>query len=449
MSGASPIFLDTVGKTVGKIKESNQGNVRSVKSSLGRSGSETATFVARNMGKMRLEFARRILYQYSQQFRFPVGASSTIVMDNPSLATGSFVNASNMTTYNTTVIDGDDSNERRHTSFQHLAFGCNLDEIELHDLRSHFPLDGVSPVADAALVSPADGRTLHFSRVDVNGDGMGELGPVRVEQVKGIIFLNAPPGVKRPSSPDSNTVLFYNPKTELVNHREFANINGIEHSPDQLIGSTTPNGTSTPPRPASPSSTPQKFVDQADARKCLSSPATNAASPLVVPSNLSALVTPSSLLSYTLLQETHRFHSLTAWVVEKQRHFIAKRLENLFIFDERVALPGRWKHGLFSVVPVGATNVGSIKINFDNDLRTNDRRARGEGLPSMGTYTEAVYSLANPILRGQPLELAQEIGGFCLGREKVKVGQRLGDVVQRLEERVLPELDGDGKVKKN
>jgi phosphatidylserine decarboxylase len=146
---------------------------------------------------------------------------------------------------------------------------------------------------------------------------------------------------------------------------------------------------------------------------------------------------------------------------------MAKRLENLFVLNERVALLGRWKHGFFGMVPVGATNVGSIRVNFDQvrfssflpdfnhrpafvqDLRTNLRGRR----PPPGAYTEAVYSAASPILRGQPLTPAEEMGGFRLGStvvlvfeapsdfeftvhpgQKVKVGQRLGDVAEKLKE---------------
>lgn len=90
----------------------------------------------------------------------------------------------------------------------------------------------------------------------------------------------------------------------------------------------------------------------------------------------------------------HRFHSPTNWVVEKRRHFAGKAtlncnffasvlmyyilgelfsvspyfvklLQNLFVLNERVVLLGRWRYGFFSMTPVGATNVGSININFD------------------------------------------------------------------------------------
>ena len=78
------------------------------------------------------------------------------------------------------------------------------------------------------------------------------------------------------------------------------------------------------------------------------------------------------------------------------------------------------------------------------DLRTNERGK----LPPPGTYHEAVYSAASPLLYGQPLRPAQEMGGFRLGStivlvfeapknfqfavhtgQKVKVGEKLGEFV--------------------
>lgn len=76
----------------------------------------------------------------------------------------------------------------------------------------------------------------------------------------------------------------------------------------------------------------------------------------------------------------HRFHSPTNWVVERRRHFagelfsvspwMANKLQDLFVLNERVALLGRWRHGFFSMIPVGATNVGSIRVNFDSVSRS-------------------------------------------------------------------------------
>lgn len=393
------------------------------------------------------------------------------------------------------------------------AFGCNLEEVEF-DLPTYISLGdffyrrlkpGSRPVADAILVSPADGRMLHFGKVDVNGDGSGELlGPVRVEQVKGITYsLDALLGVERANSPDSILVHFHNPDSETINHREFANVNGIEYSLDQLIGSTSTSGTSTPIDTGSPAPSinkPQKFGDQTDASvvdlgrdvtETLKHDA-NVAREMGVKPTLERRLSTGSVKSlrpghslffaviYLAPGDYHRFHSPAAWVVEKRRHFvgelfsvspyIAKRLENLFVLNERVSLLGRWKYGFFSMVPVGATNVGSIKVNFDKDLRTNERGR----LPPLGTYSEAVYSMASPILRGQPLERAQEMGGFCLGStivlvfeaptefefvvgagEKVKVGQRLGDIPEKLkgleeeEDKHLNKVNAEVKVKKD
>ena len=121
------------------------------------------------------------------------------------------------------------------------------------------------------------------------------------------------------------------------------------------------------------------------------------------------------------------------------------KLADVFVLNERVALLGRWRYGFFGMVPVGATNVGSIKINFDTALRTNATPARSR--PPVGTFEEAVYTAASPVLRGQPLAKAEEMGGFCLGStivlvfeaprdfefviragQGIKVGERIGDV---------------------
>lgn len=71
----------------------------------------------------------------------------------------------------------------------------------------------------------------------------------------------------------------------------------------------------------------------------------------------------------------HRFHSPADWNVHLLRHFSGdlytvspKHMPfvlNKFITHERIALIGEWKYGMFSMIPVGSTNVGSINIKFD------------------------------------------------------------------------------------
>ncbi|XP_070573095.1 phosphatidylserine decarboxylase proenzyme, mitochondrial-like isoform X2 [Ptychodera flava] len=50
---------------------------------------------------------------------------------------------------------------------------------------------------------------------------------------------------------------------------------------------------------------------------------------------------------------------------------IARWIKGLFNYNERVVLYGNWKHGFFSMAAVGATNVGSIRIYCDKELSTN------------------------------------------------------------------------------
>ncbi|TCD71387.1 phosphatidylserine decarboxylase 1 [Steccherinum ochraceum] len=359
-------------------------------------------------------------------------------------------------------------------------FGCNLDEIE-HDLKSYKSLGdffyrrlkaGARPPADSVLVSPADGTILHF----------GTIKNRRVEQVKGSTYsLDALLGVETSSSPPSTPVHFPERDMAELNDRHFADINGIEYSVQELLGASTPssNGSATPARDAPAGiplkenavDSPKKHGELVDASVSdeQSTTAEVAARHASVAAEMGVRasakrrgsgteVKPGNELFFTVIYlapgDYHRFHSPTAWVVEKRRHFVgdlfsvspwmARRLENLFVLNERVALLGRWKYGFFSMVPVGATNVGSIRINFDQDLRTNVGSRRNH---PTGTYTEAVYSAASPILDGQPLTKAQEMGGFCLGStivlifeapqdfqfsitegQKVQVGQELGDV---------------------
>lgn len=47
---------------------------------------------------------------------------------------------------------------------------------------------------------------------------------------------------------------------------------------------------------------------------------------------------------------------------------------------------GEWEHGFFSFTAVGATNVGSVQVYMDEDLRTN--RWRGFKIGSSTEYDE-------------------------------------------------------------
>ncbi|XP_047039968.1 phosphatidylserine decarboxylase proenzyme, mitochondrial [Helicoverpa armigera] len=82
----------------------------------------------------------------------------------------------------------------------------------------------------------------------------------------------------------------------------------------------------------------------------------------------------------------HRFHSPCDWTATFRRHFsgkllsvnpwLARLIPGLFAINERAVYVGEWKHGFFSMTAVGATNVGSIEIYNDPELRTNTKGRR-------------------------------------------------------------------------
>jgi phosphatidylserine decarboxylase len=236
---------------------------------------------------------------------------------------------------------------------------------------------------------------------------------------------------------------------------EFARVNGISY--------TLPNLFSGPPQKQ-----PSKSMDASTTSKAASEAEVRADLALgekpwyarLTQENRTALY---YVVIYLAPGDYHRFHSPTAWVAEKRRHFagelysvspyLQRTLPGLFVLNERVVLLGRWRWGFFSMIPVGATNVGSIVINFDRELRTNslltdtaaDRAAEeaaARGEPYNG-YAEATYQSASPVLGGHALKRGEEMGGFQLGSTIVLVfeapkGQRpsldegwLGDKAKR------------------
>ncbi|XP_032899378.1 phosphatidylserine decarboxylase proenzyme, mitochondrial isoform X1 [Amblyraja radiata] len=114
----------------------------------------------------------------------------------------------------------------------------------------------------------------------------------------------------------------------------------------------------------------------------------------------------------------HCFHSPTDWRVSHRRHFpgslmsvnpgVARWIKELFCHNERVVLAGDWTHGFFSLTAVGATNVGSIRIYFDNDLHTNSPRYM------KGSYNDFSF-ITNNNKGGVTMRKGEHLGEFNLG----------------------------------
>ncbi|CAG0897575.1 unnamed protein product [Darwinula stevensoni] len=200
-------------------------------------------------------------------------------------------------------------------------YRCNMDEAEVEELQYYKNLaalfkrslkPGARPIDTAeCLVAPSDGRVLSFGQVD------GE----KVQQVKHITY-----SLRRFLGENAQEVIACDSRKP---------------------GETT----------------------SCYSKACLADPINNVLYQCVI---------------YLAPGDYHRFHSPVSWDVYARRHFpgdllsvnprLAALIPELFTLNERVVYFGKWKHGFFSMAAIGATNVGSIRCNFDADLMTNVKR---------------------------------------------------------------------------
>ena len=284
----------------------------------------------------------------------------------------------------------------------------------------------------------------------------GSVDRGEVEQVKGVTYSldallgsvhvgtspnpQAPPNIFASPDETRNQLSPFSEGNEdrIRSDEEFARVNGISYTLPDLLSGPSPlpgssqESTTDASTTAEPSSEAEVSADLARGNNALPWYSR------ITSQNKTALY---YVVVYLAPGDYHRFHSPTSWVVERRRHFagelysvspyLQRILPGLFTLNERVVLLGRWRWGFFSMIPVGATNVGSIKINFDRELRTNslttdtaaDRAAEEaarRGQVDSG-HVEATYTHASRLLAGHALKRGVEMGGFQLGSSIVLV----------------------------
>ncbi|XP_021757805.1 phosphatidylserine decarboxylase proenzyme 1, mitochondrial-like isoform X2 [Chenopodium quinoa] len=123
----------------------------------------------------------------------------------------------------------------------------------------------------------------------------------------------------------------------------------------------------------------------------------------------------------------HRIHSPVDWNVLVRRHFsgrlypvnerATRTIRNLYVENERVVLEGHWQQGYLALAAIGATNIGSIELYIEPELRTN--RPRKKFLQSEPPE-ERVYEREGV---GCMVKKGEEVAAFNTGSTVVLVFQ--------------------------
>ena len=87
------------------------------------------------------------------------------------------------------------------------------------------------------------------------------------------------------------------------------------------------------------------------------------------------------LVVYLAPSDYHRYHSPAYFIANYRRHIVGylepvrpsylMKHRDVLKQNERVNLLGDWMHGFFAISFIGALNVGSINLHFDDEIATN------------------------------------------------------------------------------
>lgn len=160
----------------------------------------------------------------------------------------------------------------------------------------------------------------------------------------------------------------------------------------------------------------------------------------------------------------HRVHSPVDCSILLRRHFsgrlfpvnerATRTIRNLYVQNERVVLEGRWAEGFFALAAIGATNIGSIELLIEPELRTNKLKKilhteppkereyepqgvgvmlkKGDEIAAFNMGSTVVLIFQAPIskskTKGQECDgCDSSVFNFCVQRgDKIRLGEALG-----------------------